>query len=149
MDQSYFDIMALRWFYTSAKAIPITPKKLNPEGLKIAMIKTEEALRQGEMIAIFPEGFITKDGNIIEFKDGITRLGAAVPNCHLYPVAILCMWGSWFSRYKGGKDAMRGFPRRRGLRTKIAVRIGAPIKGSDITAEKVQKEVIKLRGSIK
>ena len=62
--------------------------------------------------------------------------------CHLYPVAISGMWGSWFSRHKGGK-ATQGFPKS--TKTKC-VRIGAPIKGSDITA-KVQKEV-KLRGSI-
>ncbi len=145
MDQAYFDLKLLQWFYTSAQAIPITPKKICPDGLEKAINATIEQLRRDEMIAIFPEGFITKTGEIIQFKDGIKRLGEAVPELTLYPVAISGMWGSWFSRHIDGK-AMNGLPRRRSFRTKIKISVGKPIKGPDIIPEKVQDEVEKLRG---
>lgn len=145
MDQAYFDLKLLQWFYTSAKAIPITPKKICSEGLKLAMEASEYQLKQGEMVAIFPEGFITKDGNLLPFKDGITRLGRIVPELNLYPVAISGMWGSWFSRHKNGK-AMNGFPKRRAFRTKIKVSVGKPIPGPEIIASNVQDIIEKLRG---
>ena len=148
MDQAYFDLKILQWFYTSAKAIPITPNKISPEGLEKAMKQTQEDLKSGEMLAIFPEGFITKDGEIKDFKEGIQRLGATIPELNLYPVAISGMWGSWFSRHING-SAMNGLPTRRSFRTKITVSVGLPIKGPDIIPSTVREQVENLRGNIK
>jgi len=145
MDQSYFDLKLLQWFYTSSQSIPITPKKISPDGLKRAMLEIERQLKNGEMVAIFPEGFITRNGEIIEFKDGISRLGKAVPELNLYPVAISGMWGSWFSRFKNGR-AMNGLPKRRNFRTKITVSVGKAISGPDITPSNVRDIVENLRG---
>jgi 1-acyl-sn-glycerol-3-phosphate acyltransferase len=145
MDQSYFDIKILQWFYKSAKAIPITPKKICPDGLEKAMNKTIEELMNNDVISIFPEGFITKTGQILPFKDGIMRLGQKVPELTLYPVGISGMWGSWFSRHKKGR-AMNGPPRRRSFRTKLKISVGNPIKGPDIITSDVQDLVEKLRG---
>ena len=148
MDQFYFDLKWLQWFYLSAKAIPIVPKKICPDGLEKAMNQTIAKLNEGEAVAIFPEGFITKDGELLPFKEGIKRFGSSVKELNLYPVAICGMYGSWFSRHKNGK-AMNGFPWRRSIRTKLSIKVGNPIKGPDITPELVHKEISTLRGNWK
>jgi len=148
MDQSYFDIKLLQWFYRSAKAIPITPKKICPDGLEKAMTETVKQLEKGELVAVFPEGFITKDGNLLKFKDGVKRLGNQVHSTMVVPVAISGMWGSWFSRHKKEK-AMNGFPRRRNLRTKIKISIGTAAIGAEIQTENLQNQVLNLRGNLK
>ena len=129
-------------------AIPITPRKICPDGLERAMSQAKHDLHTGETLAIFPEGFISKDGELMDFKEGIKRLGEEIPELNLYPVAISGMWGSWFSRHKNGR-AMNGLPWRRSFRTKLSVSVGKPIKGPDIIPSIVRKQVEVLRGPIK
>ena len=147
MDQMYFDFKLLRWFYKSAGAIPITPKKISSDGMEKAMNQITCELNAGELIAIFPEGFITKNGEMIPFKDGIKRLAERITDLNLYPVAISGMWGSWFSRFKDGK-AMSGVPMRRSFRTNIRLSIGDKIEGPEIAPEVIRNKVEELRGDI-
>jgi 1-acyl-sn-glycerol-3-phosphate acyltransferase len=59
-------------------------------------------LREGDLLAIFPEGGITRDGALQPFKGGIMKIleraqadGLAVP---VIPMALTNLWGSFFSR---------------------------------------------------
>ena len=110
MDQFYFNIKILQWFYTSARAIPIVPKKVCPDGLEKAMNSVQMRLDEKELIALFPEAYISKDGDIIPFKPGIEKLAKDNPEALIVPMAISGMWGSWFSRHKNGK-ALNGVPK--------------------------------------
>ena len=148
MDQFYFDIKILQWFYTSARAIPIVPKKVCEDGLKKAMDKIKEQLINKELVSLFPEAYISKDGDIIPFKRGIAELSKENSNITIIPMAISGMWGSWFSRHKNGK-AMSGFPIRRSLRTKITINVGPGIKAENYTTEFLFNEVKRLRGDIR
>jgi 1-acyl-sn-glycerol-3-phosphate acyltransferase len=148
MDQFYFNIKSLQWFYKSARAIPIVPKKVSEEGLKKAMKEIEVRLEQQELVVLFPEAYISKDGNMIPFKRGISELTKTNKNITIIPMAISGMWGSWFSRHKNGR-AMNGMPKRRNLRTKITINIGQPISSQDFDTNKLYDEVKKLRGEIR
>ena len=59
-----FNIPVMRWIFKTAKAIPIAGAKENPELMQRAFDEVDAALADGELVCIFPEGALTKDGNI-------------------------------------------------------------------------------------
>jgi 1-acyl-sn-glycerol-3-phosphate acyltransferase len=144
MDKSYYDWKILRWFFTTSRSIPVTPKKIDPQLMEWALQQVVDGLNRGEMIAIFPEGFITKDGEMIDFKDGLERIAQKVPELKVVPVAIKGMWGSWFSRYSG--RALKGRAPKR-FWAKLEIEIGQTHQGPAIQAQALQKTVRDLRGN--
>jgi len=142
MDKAYFDIKALQWFFTSSKSIPVTPKKINPELMEQALQDVISGLKNGDMITIFPEGFITRDGQMIAFKEGVERIAKEV-DVQVLPVAICGMWGSWFSRVKG--RGLKGLPPNR-LWAPVQLRIGKALASQEVSASGLYQEVLKLRG---
>ena len=112
------------------------------------MEKIHERLKQGEMISLFPEAYISYDGEIRKFKAGVIDISKDHEKCTIIPTAISGMWGSWFSRYHN-KKAMVGFPKRRSLRTKITIKFGSPLDPNKITIGELQKTIEYLRGEIK
>nr|MBL8410563.1 1-acyl-sn-glycerol-3-phosphate acyltransferase [Dechloromonas sp.] len=101
------------------------------------------ALNEGELVAIFPEGNITRDGELQTFRPGITRILAANP-VPVVPLALSGLWGSYFSRVDG--EAMKR-PFRRGLFSRITLRAGTPIAAADARPEFLQRRVAELRGA--
>src|SRR5690606_13663039 len=107
---------------------------------------------EGEIVCIFPEGALTKDGHIAPFKSGVERIlqraaarGQVVP---VAPMALRNMWGSMWSRRAnaregGALDRMR-LPRR--LRAHVDVAAGEPVDGGSATAELLEAKVRELRG---
>ena len=144
MDQYYFDIKPLQWFFTSAKAIPIVPAKISKTGLDQALSQVDKELDKKELVCLFPEGFISKDGKMQSFKNGVKTIADKHPEALIIPMALSGMWGSWFSRHKGGK-AMRGLPKRRSLRTKIQINFGKPVKNDSNLLKNLENEVLNLR----
>jgi 1-acyl-sn-glycerol-3-phosphate acyltransferase len=120
MDHKIFKIPVLGWFFKLAKAIPIAPKSENEEIYNKAFKCANEVLIDGELLAIFPEGGITKDGEVKEFKGGVTKILAhAASNgmiIQTIPMALTNLWGSFFSRH-GGSAMSRPF--KRGLWSRV------------------------------
>ena len=142
-----FNIPVMRWIFRTAKAIPIAGARENPEIMQRAFDAVDAALAEGELVCIFPEGALTKDGNIAPFKSGVEKIlqraaarGQSVP---VVPLALKNMWGSMWSRRDGGMHRMR-IPRR--LRAHIEVMAGAPVDGGSATAELLEAQVRALRG---
>jgi 1-acyl-sn-glycerol-3-phosphate acyltransferase len=79
------------------KAIPIASAKNDATILERAFELTAVALRDGELVCIFPEGRPTRDGEIAAFRTGLTRIVAETP-APTIPMAIAGLWGSMFSR---------------------------------------------------
>ncbi|MGK7635297.1 1-acyl-sn-glycerol-3-phosphate acyltransferase, partial [Salmonella enterica] len=63
-------------------------------------------VRDGELVCIFPEGKLTADGEMNEFRAGIERIIEETP-VPVIPMALQGLWGSFFSR-----DPNKGFFRR-------------------------------------
>lgn len=136
MDHKIFKIPVMNFIFTHAKAIPIASAKENETILNEAYYKIENALNNGQLVCIFPEGRLTNTGELNEFKPGVMRV-LETSDVPVYPMALIGLWGSFFSR-KGGKamsvsNLSTKFP-------KIDVKIGQPL---DKTAslEQLQKSV--------
>ena len=79
MDHQIFKVPVLSFVFRTAGAIPIASAKENPELLERAYDKVAEALQAGELVAIFPEGRITDNGELYPFKNGIQKILARTP----------------------------------------------------------------------
>lgn len=79
-------------------AIPIGPA---PKAARNAIETARSALRSGELVCIFPEGGISRSGQLQSFKPGVLeiRKGTDAP---LIPVYLDELWGSIFS-FRGGR----------------------------------------------
>jgi 1-acyl-sn-glycerol-3-phosphate acyltransferase len=131
MDHQIFNSVLMGWFFRLAKAIPVAPKGENEAAYNAAFDAAHAVLKDGEMLAIFPEGGLTRDGALQPFKSGISKIverakadGIAVP---VIPMALTNLWGSFFSR-KGGAAMTR--PLQRGLWTRVGLRVGEPVPSS-------------------
>ena len=142
-----FNIPVMRWIFRTAKAIPIAGARENPELMQHAFDAVDAALAEGELVCIFPEGALTKDGEIAAFKSGIekilARANAAGRPVPVVPMALRNMWTSMWSRRDSRLRRMT-VPRR--LRAHVEVVAGAPVHGADATAEVLEAKVRALRG---
>lgn len=143
MDHHIFHLPVLRLIFNSAGAIPIASARENPELLEQAFARISEYLDNDEIVCIFPEGKITRDGAINPFRGGIERIVAARP-VTVVPMALRGLWGSWFSRRSG--RAMSRWPRPRWRRIELIA--GAPVAPSQISAADLQHQVTALRGDL-
>jgi 1-acyl-sn-glycerol-3-phosphate acyltransferase len=91
-------------------------------------------LQEGDLLAIFPEGGITKDGELQEFKGGIMKIletakaqGIEPP---VIPMALTNLWGSFFSRVEKGNAMVRPF--RRGVFSRVGLNVGPPMAASAV-----------------
>jgi 1-acyl-sn-glycerol-3-phosphate acyltransferase len=141
MDHRIFMLPVLHFIFRTMRAIPIAPAKEDPALKEQAFTEAANALKAGEIVCIFPEGKITDTGELNRFRPGLQRILEQAP-VPVVPMALRGLWGSFFSRSSGGK-AMR---RLRGLFSKIALVVGAPLAPVQATPERLQETVFALRG---
>jgi len=143
-----FDIPVLRWIFRTARAIPIAGAREDRALMERAFAQVEAALDAGEIVGIFPEGALTRDGEIAAFRSGVERILAARP-VPVVPMALRGMWASMWSRRgalaAGGALARMRLPRR--FRAHVEVATGAPVDGHAATADLLEARVRELRGS--
>jgi 1-acyl-sn-glycerol-3-phosphate acyltransferase len=142
MDHRIFRIPLLNFVFRTGGAIPIASAKEDPALLERAYDEIARGLEKGDLIGIFPEGRITDTGELYPFRPGIMRALERTP-VPVVPLALRGLWGSFFSR-KGGAAMTRPF--RRGFFSKIALAVGRPIMPRLVTPERLQAEVLALRG---
>ncbi len=137
----FFDIPVLRWIFRTAGAIPIAGSKEDPLLMEKAFAEVDAALAAGELVCIFPEGALTRDGQIAPFRRGIERILArrAVP---VVPLALKGLWASMWSKRDSRLGRMR-VPRR--FRAAIEVQADAPVPGEQATAQALETKVRALR----
>jgi 1-acyl-sn-glycerol-3-phosphate acyltransferase len=142
MDHRIFKTPLLGFIFRHCGAIPIASAKEDPAMMEAAFAEVAKALAAGDLVGLFPEGQITKDGELQPFRPGISRILAANP-VPVVPLALSGLWGSYFSRIDG--VAMKT-PFRRGMFSDIALRAGAPVAAEQATPEYLQTVVASLRG---
>jgi 1-acyl-sn-glycerol-3-phosphate acyltransferase len=146
MDHRIFKIPVLGALFRLAKAIPIAPQKEDPAVYEAAFARSAQVLREGDLLAIFPEGAITKDGQLQPFKGGIMKVletaradGVQPP---VVPMALTNLWGSYFSRVEQGNAMVRPF--RRGLFNRVGLNVGAPVPAAQVEPAALQARVAHL-----
>ncbi len=146
IDHRIFRTPLLTWLFRQVGAIAIAPAHRSPGMLQSAFDRIDAALADGELVCIFPEGRITSDGEIGDFKSGVTRILERRP-VPVIPMALRGVWGSFFSRYGGQPfSAPIDARRRRGLRSRLELVVGEPLAPAAVTAESLRERVAELRG---
>ncbi len=137
-----FQLPLLSFIFRTANAIPIAGAREDEAMMEQAFDQVSEALRDGEIVCIFPEGKLTADGEIAEFRPGITRILERDPVA-VIPLALRGLWGSFFSRAYGSAMS-RLFPR--GMLSRIELVGGDKIDAADASLQALQQAVLELRG---
>jgi 1-acyl-sn-glycerol-3-phosphate acyltransferase len=143
MDHEIFRLPVLGAFFRLAKAIPIAPQRVDPVVYAQAFARARQVLEEGDLVCIFAEGAITRDGELAEFKGGVMKLLEANP-VPVVPLALKNLWGSFFSRIEG--RAMRR-PFRRGLFNRVELVVGEPIPPANATPAALRERVARLLAS--
>ena len=158
MDHNIFKVPVLGWLFKLAKAIPIAPRAENPVAYEAAFDAAAKVLKDGNLLAIFPEGGITKDGTLQEFKGGIMKIlertgqqgiagPAGVPasvteRVTVIPMALTNLWGSYFSRVEKNGAMVRPF--RRGAFSRVGLNVGMPMAARDVQPQVLRERVAAL-----
>jgi acyl-[acyl-carrier-protein]-phospholipid O-acyltransferase/long-chain-fatty-acid--[acyl-carrier-protein] ligase len=109
-----------------------------PRALVRTINTARATLLKGDLVVIFPEGQLTRNGELQPFKKGFAHIvkNTDIP---IIPIHLGNLWGSVFSFYYG-EPGIR-FPRC--LFRRVTVRIGTPLPPT-ATAEEAQSAVTKL-----
>jgi acyl-[acyl-carrier-protein]-phospholipid O-acyltransferase/long-chain-fatty-acid--[acyl-carrier-protein] ligase len=130
IDKAWYDRPILRPIFRALRLIPIASGSVRG-----ALQAAQEAVKNGDAVVIFPEGELTRTGNIQRFRPGLERIAkeAGVP---ILPVHLDRLWGSIFS-HKGGQIVWK-VPRK--IPFPVTVTYGEPLP-SDSTAFQVRQAV--------
>jgi 1-acyl-sn-glycerol-3-phosphate acyltransferase len=144
MDHNIFRIPVLNFIFRTGRAIPIASRREDPALMEQAFEDVAQALQDGDLVCIFPEGKITKDGELNAFRPGIERIIERTP-VPVVPLALRGLWGSFFSRKDGA--AMSGLPKR--FHSKIGLVCAAPVPAAEVSAQALEHQVLAMRGELR
>jgi 1-acyl-sn-glycerol-3-phosphate acyltransferase len=144
MDHNIFRTPVLGWAFRQMKAIPIAGARDDPEMMQRAFARVNASLADGEVVGIFPEGKLTRDGDMGPFRPGIERI-VAETGAPVVPLALRGLWGSFFSRTANGQ----AFKRFRGFFNRIELVGGTLVPAGSVTAAKLEAAVRDMRGELR
>jgi 1-acyl-sn-glycerol-3-phosphate acyltransferase len=141
IDRDIYNLPVVHYLMDMNRSIPIT---YNRKSVEAAFDEISEGLKAGDLICLFPEGFLTFTGSLGRFRPGIEWITKRdqVP---VVPIAISGLWGSIFSR-KYMKSPFRFWPRKWGR--KVTVICGPAIDPELVNVNYLQEVVLKLKYSI-
>jgi 1-acyl-sn-glycerol-3-phosphate acyltransferase len=142
MYHKIYKLPVMNLLFRAARVIPVAPAKEDAALLAKAYADIAEALDNGELVGIFPEGGLTPDGDIQPFRPGIEKMLARNP-VPVVPLALTNLWGSMWSR-KDSRLRRARLPRR--FRAAIGLVAGSPMAPDQVTAEVLETEIRVLRG---
>lgn len=134
MHHSYYNMPIAHYIFRDGGAIPIGSGKKHPEMLKRAFESIHEALQKEEMVIIFPEGKLTTDGEVDEFRRGVEKILERDP-VPVLPMGLKGLWGTRWSRCKKRKFHYRPL---------IEMVVGEVMSPEEVTADKLRDEVLLL-----
>ena len=113
-----------------------------PKSIRSGLDAAADALKEGKLVTIFPEGSISRTGQVRSFRPGLSKILERVEQpVPIIPVYIDETWGSIFSYIRGKTFAKFPWP----LRRPLSIHIGEPLppERSD-TLFKIRQEVERL-----
>ena len=137
-----YNLPVLNFVFRTARAIPIAGRREDSELYERAFEQMRGALDDGELLCLFPEGQLTRDGEVGDFRPGILQLLKTHP-VPVYPVALQGLWKSLFSRQDG--QALFMWPKR--MFARIGVVFGDALSPAGLEVSRLRDEVAKLRGA--
>ena len=140
----FYEIPIVGRLFRWLKTIPIGNRRERPELVPAAFDQIAEELEAGHLVVIFPEGTITRDGEMNKFQPGIDAILKRTP-VPVIPLALRGMWGTWSSRKRG--RALKGLPSS--FMRKLTVVAGEPVAPEAATRVSMYNKVLALRGDKK
>ncbi len=144
MWHGFYDLPVVGKIFKWLKTIPIGNSRDRADLVPLAFDRIAQELDAGNLVVIFPEGGITKDGELNKFQPGIDKILKRTP-VPVVPLALRGMWGTWSSRKKG--RALKGLPTK--LLKKLTVVAGDVIEPEQASREVLHSKVLELRGDEK
>jgi 1-acyl-sn-glycerol-3-phosphate acyltransferase len=139
MYYAIFNVPLLRFIFRSMKAIPIAGAKEAPQVLEQAYDDIAAALADGELVCIFPEGGLTRDGEIGPFRPGMSKILERT----LVPVIPLSLSGLWKSIFARNEQVSIPFAR---LFPTVRLNVGHAVPPASATPDTIRAAVIALQG---
>ncbi|MGY2961199.1 1-acyl-sn-glycerol-3-phosphate acyltransferase [Pseudomonas sp. TE36184] len=136
-----YRLPVLNFIFRTAGTIPIAGRNEDIQIYEKAFTRIAQYLKDGELVCIFPEGKLTSDGEMNEFRGGVTRILEETP-VPVIPLALQGLWGSFFSR-----DPNKGFFHR--IWSRVTLVVGQPVTAQAATPSHLQGLVGELRGAVK
>ncbi|NOQ63025.1 MAG: MFS transporter [Methyloprofundus sp.] len=118
IEKKYYQRWYLGWFLDLFGVIPISSS-----GSRSALAEINKRLKLGEVVCLFPEGAISRNGQLGEFKKGFERCTEGVDGVIL-PFYLRGLWGSRFSRSSENLQSLR---QTTGLRRDVIVAFAEPL----------------------
>ena len=124
----------LGWILELFNCLPISPR--HP---RQALSRAVHALKDGELICVFPEGQLTRTGTLCATRKGL-EIMARKSQCPIVPVYMDGLWGSIFSYYNN-----RFFSKKpRQVPYRFTAAIGEPMDSKTITPNQALQALRKL-----
>jgi len=126
--EEYYNKPLFKWFFKTMGYLPVSDPG-STKGLKSTIKTARIMLESGEVLGVFPEGKITRNGVMSRFHKGVNFMipKNMTEDIPVIPIYMSNVWGSIFSYYFGGIKLR--FPRE--LPYRIKIKVGDPIKGVD------------------
>ncbi|MBF0102299.1 MAG: 1-acyl-sn-glycerol-3-phosphate acyltransferase [Desulfobacterales bacterium] len=140
MHHTFLKVPFTKRLFKEARIIPIASAKENPNILENAFQQIQNELADGQVVCIFPEGKLTRDGNMNPFKSGIERIIKKSP-VPVVPMALNGLWESMFSLNK----KKSWFSILNPMRLNIELKIGEPVSPATVTADSLYEHVKSLK----
>jgi acyl-[acyl-carrier-protein]-phospholipid O-acyltransferase/long-chain-fatty-acid--[acyl-carrier-protein] ligase len=132
MIKTIYDRWYWKWFFKLFGCIPIQADASSRQTLH----QLAELLNQGEVVCLFPEGILSRNGHLAEFRPGFER---AVSLCNddivILPFYIHGLWGSQFSN---SSDNLKNW-RSNGIHRHLIMAFGEPLPKETDTATLKQR----------
>lgn len=133
MIRNIYERWYLKWFLNIFNVIPISAG-----GSRSALTAISESLNNGDVVCLFPEGTISRTGQLAEFQKGYEKAAAEASGVIL-PFYLRGLWGSWFSRSSEKLKSIRS----NGIKRDIIVAFGQSLP-MDTPSEVLKRHVFDL-----
>lgn len=142
IDHRIYETPLANTLFRHSRTIPIATARESPEQKEAAFAEVARALRDGELIGLFPEGGITRTGELNHFRYGVGRIVDETP-VPVIPMALRGLWGSFYSRRYGPAMSKPSLLR---FGAQIELVAGQAVPAQSVTPEYLQQLVADLRG---
>lgn len=146
MDRSVYNLPVIHFFCRIMKVIPISFRD-GPKKIMESLHQARSAIEAGQLICIFPEGGLTRTGNMIPFNKGFEHIMKGL-DAPIIPMNLDNIWGSIFS-FAEGKYFFK-MPRK--IPYPVGVSFGKPMPSNSkvhevkLAVQELGSQACKLRG---
>ena len=144
VDQRLFARPVIGFLLRHMKAVPI-----DCEADSVNTVMHEDVamvLAQGDLVCLFPEAEMTRDGTVGPFRVDSQRIVERAPAVPVVPMALRGLWGGFFSRKDGPAMGLAAHLRPF---TRVELVVGERLNAEAATLDRLQGDVVALCGDAK